>query len=105
MARRVKYDDGIYVGDTEGLFRPKRVGWGKMTYSNGDVYEGGWKNDKRDGEGKMTRANGDVSKGKWKDGRMVEGRVEITLTAITTRAPSALWAMRGTESCLSSTEG
>ncbi|MBQ9008415.1 MAG: TIR domain-containing protein, partial [Clostridia bacterium] len=44
-------------------------GLGKMTYSNGDVYEGEWKDDKRNGQGKMSYSNGDVYEGEWKDNK------------------------------------
>ena len=39
-------DKTRYNGNTNG----KR----KMTYENGDVYEGEWNNDKKNGKGKMT---------------------------------------------------
>ena len=40
---------------------------GKMTYINGDVYVGYWKNNEREGQGKMTYKNGDVYVGYWKN--------------------------------------
>lgn len=66
--RKVKYLDGVYYGETVGLFKPKKHGEGRMNYTNGDVYEGQWKNDKRDGKGKLTYANGDVLYGTWRNG-------------------------------------
>ena len=41
----------------------------KMTFANGDVYDGEWKDSKRHGKGKMTSAVGDVYDGKWKDNK------------------------------------
>ena len=53
----------------------KKDGQGKMTYANGDVYEGGWRNGLRHDQGKMTYDNGgvyakdgDVYEGAWQDG-------------------------------------
>lgn len=39
---------------------------GKVTYANGDVYEGEIKNDMRDGYGVQHYANGDIYTGNWK---------------------------------------
>ena len=41
----------------------ERDGKGKLTYKNGDVYEGEFKNDKFDGKGKFTYENGTVLEG------------------------------------------
>lgn len=41
-----------------------------MRYSNGDRYEGNWKNDKRSGKGEMRYANGDSYVGNWKLNRV-----------------------------------
>lgn len=46
------------------LLRKKRYK-AKVTYENGDVYEGNFKNGDHNGEGKMTYANGDVYIGWW----------------------------------------
>jgi hypothetical protein len=54
----------VYEGDWKDN---KRDGKGKMTFANGDVYEGDWKDNKRDGKGKETFANGNVYEGDWKD--------------------------------------
>ena len=40
----------------------------KKKYPNGDVYDGGWKNDAPNGQGTMTYANGDVYIGGWLNG-------------------------------------
>ena len=47
------------------------TGFGRATYSNGDVYEGSFVKGKRQGEGKMTFSNGDTSKGTWQNGDLV----------------------------------
>jgi len=39
----------------------------EMTYPNGDVYYGAYKNDKRHGHGGMKYANGNYYNGEWKD--------------------------------------
>jgi len=46
---------------------PKKLftGYKKHTYSNGDVYEGDFKNDFPHGKGKMTYTNGTVYEGDW----------------------------------------
>merc|ERR1712159_556482 len=37
-----------------------------MTYVNGDVYEGSWKDGELDGKGKMTyKKDGDIYEGEW----------------------------------------
>ena len=41
--------------------------YAKMTYANGNIYEGQWVNDQRDGNGKMTYANGNIYEGQWKN--------------------------------------
>ena len=43
-------------------------GQGKMTYANGDVYEGAWENDEYHGQGTLTYTDGDVYEGAWKNG-------------------------------------
>jgi hypothetical protein len=51
-----------------------REGDGIMTYSNGDKYNGNWRNDKREGLGDMTYTNGDKYNGEWvEDKREGEG--------------------------------
>jgi hypothetical protein len=48
----------------------KREGPGKMTYSNGDIYDGNWHNDRRHGPGKMTYSAGGSYVGGFKEGKM-----------------------------------
>ena len=45
----------------------KKEGKGKMTYSNGDVYDGEWKYDRRNGLGTLFFKNGSQYKGYWLD--------------------------------------
>lgn len=40
-----------------------------MNYSNGDVYDGEWKNNLRHGVGICYYANGDIYEGKWEEDR------------------------------------
>ena len=47
----------------------KHHGKGKMTYANGDVYDGEWE------DGKMTYADGVVYNGEWKDGKKHVGKM------------------------------
>ena len=41
-----------------------------MTFPNGDVYDGEWKDDKKQGQGKYTWASGDIYDGDWLDDKM-----------------------------------
>jgi hypothetical protein len=46
----------------------RKNGQGKMTYTNGDVYTGGWVNDFREGKGQFTSLDKKVKyDGDWKD--------------------------------------
>merc|ERR1712151_1074115 len=60
---KIKESWGVYVGKVRN---GKTHGHGKCTNSDGDVYEGEWKN--RHGHGKMTYANGSVLEGRWERG-------------------------------------
>lgn len=44
-----------------------------MTYSNGDIYVGEFKNGKEHGAGILTFENGNVFKGTFENGKMVKG--------------------------------
>jgi len=62
---KITYKNGdIYEGF---LINNKRFGKGKYTYSTGDIYEGNWINDKCNGRGKFTCTIG-VYEGEYKDG-------------------------------------
>ena len=52
---------GYFVND-------KREGHGKYVWSNGEVYEGGWKNGKHHGKGKYRQANGEVYEVEYRNG-------------------------------------
>jgi hypothetical protein len=58
---------GDYVGELDN--NERRCGSGKMTWDNGNVYEGKWKDDKRNGQGIKRYADGDVYEGQWKNGK------------------------------------
>lgn len=45
-------------------------GEGKITFGNGDYYQGEWKDDKRDGFGVYLSAYGQKFKANWKDGKL-----------------------------------
>ena len=71
---KITYADGdVY----EGKWNNCTDGYGKKTYDNGDVYEGEWKSDKWDGKGKMTWKSGFVYEGQWKDNKR-EGKGKMT---------------------------
>jgi hypothetical protein len=54
-------------------------GKGKYTYSDGDVYEGGWVKGDRHGKGKLTLSDGDVWEGNFVNDKM-NGKGKITKT-------------------------
>lgn len=58
------YPDGTYVGN---IANDLREGRGKMTYTNGEIYDGSWSNDKKQGNGKMTYKNGGVFESVWRN--------------------------------------
>lgn len=60
----IRSPDGVYTGDLKGDKKLKH-GNGTYTYTNGDVYEGQFKNNKRYGKGKLTLLNGTVQEGIW----------------------------------------
>ena len=67
----IKWTNGdIY----EGNFKDDAMhGYGKMTWAvDGYVYEGNWEYDAKHGYGKMTWSNGDVYEGNWYKGEMVD---------------------------------
>lgn len=43
-------DNSVYVGQVDEA-TSRRFGRGRLTTSNGDIYDGGWQNDKRHGQG------------------------------------------------------
>lgn len=69
MVKKYK-DGGIYEGEGT-LFSKKRHGKGKMTYANGEIYEGEWTDDVRCGQGELYKPKswGKLYsyKGEWKN--------------------------------------
>ena len=68
----------------ETFFKGKLIhgiknGYGENTYTNGDVYEGNWKDNTINGQGKYTYKNGDVYEGNWKDYKRHGYGIEIIL--------------------------
>lgn len=62
---KISYQNGdFYEGELYDLYKH---GKGKMIYSNGDIYDGNWKDDKREGKGEMIYIEGDFYKGNWLD--------------------------------------
>ena len=57
------------------LVNGKRNGSGILLYSNGDKYEGDWKNDKKHGIGVTISKYGGQFETKWLDGRLVEEKL------------------------------
>jgi hypothetical protein len=57
---QIKYPNGKYERQIKDGIRD---GYGKMTYKNGDIFEGKWDMNIKDGKGKMTYTNGDVYEG------------------------------------------
>ena len=70
----IKDSKGVYEGEVNE--ENERHGKGKMTWTNGDVYEGEWKDNKEHGKGKMTWKSGNVYEGEFKDG-MYDGQGKL----------------------------
>lgn len=51
----------------------KQVGFAKITYSNGDVYEGELVSGLKSGRGKYTYSNGDTFEGNWVNNKIQNG--------------------------------
>ena len=71
------YIDGhYYLGDVDPD-KPKSPaipeGLGRMTYKDGSVYEGEWKNGMRHGKGVFRGSDGSVQDGIWQEGRFLNG--------------------------------
>jgi hypothetical protein len=63
-----------YVG---GWKDDKKAGQGTFTWSNGDKYVGEWKDDKKTGQGTFTEAEGTVTEVIWKDDEFVGTIAEL----------------------------
>jgi hypothetical protein len=68
---KLTYRDGeIYEGDFKSSIRD---GKGTMTYSNGDTYKGDWRLERREGEGELRAKDGTLLyKGDWKGNKPVK---------------------------------
>eukprot|EP01084_Bolivina_argentea_P283306 485148_1 len=63
--KKITFGDGnVYEGEWKNNMKH---GQGKCVYKNGDVYVGSWKNDKKDGNGKLVYHNGRIVEGEWKN--------------------------------------
>ena len=58
---------GYYKGEVNG--GTMADGKGVMKFSNGDIYDGNWKNGKMNGKGAMLYHDGAFYQGDWKDGK------------------------------------
>ena len=56
---------GIVTGG--GLLNNKKSGYGVLIYSNGDRYEGEFRDDQRSGRGKLINRYGVLYDGQWRD--------------------------------------
>lgn len=62
----MRYSNGnVYQGEYK---QNKRHGHGRYTYADGSYYEGEWFNHKKHGIGKEVSVNGIITEGEWKDG-------------------------------------
>ena len=59
-------DDGLNITISN---QDEKNGLGFILYSDGDVYEGEFKNGELNGQGKITYSNGDIYEGEFKDGK------------------------------------
>jgi hypothetical protein len=58
--------NGIHDDEKESA-KTKLHGWGKYTFADGSVYQGGWNEDKTNGWGKLRYVDGTVYVGNWGD--------------------------------------
>ena len=69
------YKNGdVYEGEWKN---GKKHGYGIITYSNGTEYEGEWKNGKMNGQGKLTSLNGTLYQGEWEND-IINGKGKLT---------------------------
>jgi hypothetical protein len=52
----------------------KRDGNGKITFADGETYEGSWKDDKKHGAGVLKTANGEKYDGKWQEDKYIDDK-------------------------------
>ena len=78
MKRSIEYPNGDrYVGEVNGRYIPN--GMGVLTYANGSVYEGDFKNGELGGAGTFTDENGDKYTGSFRGG-IPEGYGNVVFT-------------------------
>ena len=63
----------------DGTNKIVKQGKGRMTWHDGQVYEGEWKDNVSHGKGKLSWSNGAIYEGEFKDDKM-NGRGKLTLT-------------------------
>ena len=52
--KKIEYPNGsVYVGEIKQGSTHTREGKGLITFSNGEKYKGGWKDDKKEGKGRV----------------------------------------------------
>lgn len=65
------FEVGLYTGDLKNLKnRLIRHGKGRLELTNGDVYDGHFRNNKKYGTGKLTKTDGTVYEGVWSGDKM-----------------------------------
>jgi hypothetical protein len=62
-----RYKDAIYLGELN--LEQKRQGFGVMLYTSGRRYEGQWENDLRNIRGYERHSNGNIYQGEFKEGK------------------------------------
>ncbi len=77
---RVKFDIKLsYAKECDGILRDgKRETDGSVTFSDGRIFFGKFKNNQLNGEGKMSVPDGKACEGRWMDGVFVEGTVKFS---------------------------
>ena len=78
---------GYLLNELKAAFTPAPIEQHTETYSNGDTYTGGWRNNKREGTGTLRCSNGECYIGEWNnDKRHGKGRrkwyVEVEKSAL-----------------------
>ena len=64
--------DDYWVKYEGSFYDDSKNGQGKMYLSNGEVFEGGFKNDVVWGEGTLLRRDGSRLRGLWREGKLVK---------------------------------
>jgi hypothetical protein len=64
-----------------GKYKDDKLTEGTLTYSDGLKYSGSFKNDLYEGKGKITYQNGDIAEGIFKEGKLTPNSVTYYLKA------------------------